>query len=185
MCLPAAPLAIASAVVSAAGTLTSGIMANQQGRYEAELERQNADLSREQAADSIKRGQIERRQFYREAGQIKGQQVAAAAANGVDLGYGSALRMQSDTQMLVDEDAASLNDNTDQRTRGYFIEAMNHEGASQAARAQGKGALIGSALQAGGTLMSAFSQLKGLKSKVGASGSGNAFSKDWHVGYLR
>jgi hypothetical protein len=161
MCGPAAPLIAAG--MSAAGTLIGGVMANQQGKYEHALGMQNAKIADEQARDSVLRGREEARDFFRQAAQIKGQQIASMAANGIDLGFGSAARIQQDTAATVSEDAQDLYFNADQRTNSFHVEAINRRAEASAAKYRGKQALIGSLFQAGSTLASGFGKMEELK----------------------
>lgn len=164
MCLP---LAAAAGAVQAAGAVVSGLQGLAQGNYEAKVADRNAALENERARDSIMRGKDEARALFRRIGDVKGQQAAAMAANGIDLGYGSALRQQQDTAMLADEDARALYDNIDERTRGFDISASNMRAEGRAARFRGRSALINSAFQAGSSLMGGFQQQRALKAKMG------------------
>jgi hypothetical protein len=159
--------------MSAAGSVVQGMSANAQGKYEAGIAKQNAALERESAIQSIKQGQNERRDYWRKVGSVKGQQVASMAANGIDVGYGTADRVQSDTQMLADEDAANLYENIHQRTRGHVINAANYKAEAKAAKQRGKAALVGSVFQAGSSLMSGLTQASQMKAKMGTSSAGN------------
>jgi hypothetical protein len=165
MCLPAAPLALAAAGVSAVGSMVSGYGAMQQGRYESKVAKQNAELSMEAAQDSILRGSGERRNFFRQVGQAKGDQVAAMAANGIDPDYGSALRVQQDTATLSREDEQNLYSNIEERTRGEQINAMNLVSEAKAAKYRGKQAMIGSVMEAASSLAGGFSQMRELRLK--------------------
>jgi len=159
MCAPILPiLAIAGTVVSAAGSIYSGMAANAAGKYQQQVAEQNAKLASEAAKDSIERGKLENQALGRKVAQAKGQQAAAAAANGVDLGYGTADVFRQDTEMLAREDQAALFKNIDERTRGFDIQASNYRAEGKAARFQGKQAKIGSFFQAGSTLLSGASQ---------------------------
>jgi hypothetical protein len=99
--------------------------------------------------DSLKTGQYERRNFWRKVGQLKGQQTASMAANGIDLGYGTATRVADDTQAGANEDAQNLYENIDQRTKGFIINNWNDRMQAKAAKAQGVAAFVGSGFQAG------------------------------------
>lgn len=169
MCGPAViPIAAAAAsVVSAAGSIYGGLAANAQGKYESAVANQNARLANDQAADAIDRGRLQQRQLYRKVGDLKGQQAAAMAANGIDLGFGSALDVQRDTAMMGAEDAESLNSNIAAAVKGYEINAANYRSEGQAARMKGRNALVGSAFQAAGTLLSGASQFGQLRAKYG------------------
>src|SRR5512139_187745 len=119
MCGPAALpiMAIAGSVVSAAGSIYGGMGANAQGKYEQKIAERNAKIASEAARDSEERGKLENQQLGRKVAQTKGQQAASMAANGIDLGFGSALNVQDDTAMLASEDAEALYKNIHQRTR--------------------------------------------------------------------
>jgi hypothetical protein len=166
------PLAVAAAAVSAAGSLVSGYSGLMQGNYEAHVARENARLQTEAATDSISRGRDEARQFYRQLGQVKGSQVAALAANGIDPSFGSAALLQEDTATLGDEDAARLYKNIHERTRGFDINASNYRQEAAAARARGRSAVINSVFQAGSSLMSGFSQQAQMRARLGITGGG-------------
>ena len=155
--------------MAAAGALMQGVQGMQQGNYEAAVAKQNASIARDAAGDSITRGQKEAAQFYRQVGQTKGEQVAAMSANGIDVGSGTALTVQQDTQAGADEDAQSLYHNIDQRTRGYLISATNDMAAANAAKARGRNAMISGVFNAGQSAMGAFTQMQGLQAKFGVT----------------
>lgn len=157
MCNPAV-LALGAAVVSAAGTAYGGLAANAQGKYEAKVAEQNAKLTAEQGRDAIERGRIEQQRLDREYSQTAGAQRAAMAANGVDLGFGSAAGVQQDTAMMRGEDRAALDRNIHNEVRGLDINAANYRSQAQASRMKGKNQMIGSFISAGGTLLSGASQ---------------------------
>lgn len=148
------------------------------GKYQQQVAEQNAGIAREAARDSIERGRIENRSLGRKVASVNGQQAASLAANGVDLGFGSARQMQEDTAMLAREDQEALLHNIDQRTRGFDIQAANYVAEGKAARYRGKQAMIGSFFDAGSTLLSAMGQAKGMRAKLGQTGGGSAYPND-------
>lgn len=172
MCLPLAVLPIVAAGVSAAGTIMGGLQANAMGKYQQKVSEQNADIAIEAARDSIERGKEENLALGRKVGAVKGQQAAAAAANGIDVGYGSAAQMADDTAMLAREDQQALFRNTKERTRGFTIQAHNFITEGKAARYRGKQQMIGSFFDAGSSLISGFSQAGAMKAKLGVTGGG-------------
>jgi hypothetical protein len=167
MCIPVAAAAIAAGAISAAGTVMQGYSAMQQGNYEAGVHRINAKLEREAAEQSLKAGESERKDFWRKVGQVKGQQAASMAANGIDLGFGTAARIQDDTQRLANEDATNLYENIHQRTRGYIINNWNERMAAKSAKQQGKAAFAGSLFQGASSLLGGFTQASQLKTRMG------------------
>jgi hypothetical protein len=170
MCLP---IAVIAGATMAAGQLISGIQGMQAANYEGELARRNAALEVERARDSNERGRLEARSFYRDVGSIKGQQVASMAANGIDVGFGSAVRTQEDTQMLADEDASSLYRNIGERTRGFDINASNFRSEAAAARARGRSALVGGVIGAASSLMGGFQQQRAIRARTGLPSRGS------------
>ena len=165
-----APLAVVAGAVAAAGLLVQGVQGMMQGQYESRVARQNAQLEVDRARDSIDRGRQESRDFWRNVGQLKGQQEASLAANGVDLGFGTPLTIQQDTQAGANQDAATLYRNINDRTKGFEINAANYRSEAAAARMRGRAALGNSVFQAGSSLMGGFQQQAGLRARMGITG---------------
>jgi hypothetical protein len=158
---------MASSAMSAAGQMMGGMQANAQGKYEANVAKRNAAMEVEAAHESVEIGKGERRDYWRKVGQVKGQQIAAMAANGIDVGYGTAARVQEDTQMLADEDASNLYRNISERTRGHHITATNYVMEAKAQRQKGKAKLVGSIFGAASSLLGGAQQMSALRPKVG------------------
>lgn len=150
-----------------------GMQANSQGKYEAKLAKRNAGMEIEAAHDSVLQGQDEAREYWRGVARTKGQNIASMAANGIDVDFGSAARLQDDTQLLADEDAKKLYRNIEERTRGHVITASNYVEEAKAAKARGKAALVGSLFQGASSLIGGASQAMGLKAKMGTSTARN------------
>jgi len=162
MCGPPA-LAIAAAVVSAAGSVMGGIQAKQQGNYEAKVAESNARMANEQARDAIDRGKIQQQQHDREVADTRGAQTAALAAGGVDTSFGSARSLAEDTSMIGAEDTAAISRNTYNEVRGFDINAANYRSQAQASRMKGKAGFTKSLFDAGSTLLGGASQYSKLK----------------------
>jgi hypothetical protein len=140
MCNPVVLIA-AAAGVKAVGSVVSGIGQKQVLDYQGQVADQNARMSEDQARDSIQNTNLEAQRRYRELAQTKGQQVAAMAANGVDLNFGSAADVQKDTAAIGAEDIAQLYKGSNERTRGFEINAFNYRAQAAGDRARGQGAL--------------------------------------------
>lgn len=171
-------MAIAAGAIQGAGALYGGMQANAQGKYESEVAKRNAALEVEAARESVLTGQDERRKFWREIGQVKGQQTASMAANNIDLGYGTAARVQDDTQMLANEDAKNLYRNIEERTRAHQINATNFVSEAKAARQRGKAALVGSVFSAASSLLGGMSQATALRAKIANPSFGTSYAKN-------
>jgi hypothetical protein len=170
MCLPAAPLMLASAAMTAGSQVASGIQGSRQGKYESAIAKQNAGMEVDAARESERMGRDEAKTFWRDASQTKGQQVASMAANGIDVGFGTAERVQQDTTQLSREDADRLYRGTKERTMGHVINAGNYVEAAKAAKAKGKSALIGGLVGGATSLVGAAAQFKGDREKLGLKG---------------
>ena len=117
-----------------------------QGRAAETIHSMNADYLEIQADQVLEQGAQAERQSRSAYAQIKGQQRARLAANGVALDEGSALRIQSDTDYASDVDADVIKTNAIQGAFGYRAQAINErtQGAfasldAQAAAGQKRG----------------------------------------------
>jgi hypothetical protein len=142
MCEPTTILTIASAVVSTASSVMSGIGASQQANYAAQVNDQNAKLANEQAKDSIQNTNLEAQRRYRQLAQTQGRQQAAMAANGIDLNFGSPVNVQKDTAAIGAEDVGQIYKAGFQQTHGHDISAWNYGSQAAADRAKAKGAML-------------------------------------------
>lgn len=147
-----------------------GMQANAQGKYESQMAQRNSEMEVEGYREERGIAQDEQRSFWRKVGATKGQQVASMAANGIDVGYGTAARIQDDTQMLANEDAKNMYRNQQQRQRGHLINASNYTGEARAARQRGKSALTQSFFSAGSSLLGGATQAFGLSAKAKGTG---------------
>lgn len=167
MCLPvAAGLAIAAGVTQAAGQLMAGQQAKAQDNYDASVAKANSQ--QEVDAYQTERGQQvqERQNFWQKVGQVRGQQVAAMAANGIDPGFGSGERLQKDTTTVAYQDATNLYRNQEQKAKGYLIDASNYTSEAMADKMKGKAAQTSSYFGAVGSILGAASQAYGLSAKA-------------------
>jgi hypothetical protein len=147
------------------------MQARAQGNYEAQVARQNAQLEVESYQNSRTNAGLDQRDYWRKVAAIKGQQVAAMAANGIDVGFGAGQRVQDDTQMLAEDDSLRLADKDHEDARGHLIQASNFTTQGVAAKQRGKDAFTSSLFGAGASLLSGLSQASALQAKMGGGGS--------------
>lgn len=163
MCLPlAAGLAIASGVTGAIGSIMQGQQQKAQASYEASVAKNNANQEVSAYQDYRGAEVDERQRFWEKVAQQKGQQAASMAANGIDLGFGSAARLQTDTQLLADADAKNLYRNQDNRAKGYLIDAGNYTAEAMAAKMRGDAAQTNSYFGAFSSLLGGATQAASL-----------------------
>lgn len=165
MCPPV--IAAAAAGVSAIGTVIGGVTAMQQGKYRARVAERNAEIEREQIVLEQERGRREALNHYRKVAQLKGQQRAAAAANGVSTNFGTAADIITDTNMMAREDVANIYGQTNENVKDRDRRASNFMGEASSSRSAGRSALVGSLFQAGSTALGGASQYKQLKAEFG------------------
>ena len=175
MCIAAAPLLIAAAAVSAAGTAYSGYQAVRESRYQNDIAQQNAKLERDAAYDSEVRGQRSEMQKWREIAATRSAQIAAFAANGFDTSFGSAADVTGDTLALGFEDTNTIRENASREARGHIISAQNYREQGAAALRSGKQAAIKAGFQTVGTILGGAGQLQGMK--AGSSQTISGFGK--------
>lgn len=168
MCGPAlaAPLLIASTVLTAGSQIMSGIAQQGQANYAAGVANRNAGIAANQAKDAEANTQIEARRRYRESSQALGAQQAALAANGVDINFGTAVDLQRDSRMFAAEDVGQIYKAGSERAKGFDNEAWNYRAEARAQKAKGKGALIEGLFGAAGTALGGASQVAKMKKGV-------------------
>ena len=70
-----------------------------------------------------------------QAGQVKGSQRAALAANGIAVGEGSAAELQASTEIIKEIDSNQLTENAHREAWGMRMQAANYEGQALMAEA--------------------------------------------------
>lgn len=171
MCLPAVPALIAATALSSVGQIVGGIQQAGQMRYAAGIQEQNQRIAARQAQDSIENTQLEAQRRYRELAQTKGAQEAALAANGVDLGFGTALDLQRDTAMIGAEDVAQIYKGGMERTRALDTESWNYGAEAKSLRSKANGAVLNGFIGAASSALGGASQISKMKAGMGSGGS--------------
>jgi hypothetical protein len=108
--------------------------------YQATIAKINTEMSTMQAEDSIRRGDIDARNYQKEVDQMIGSQRVAYAAQGVDVDFGSAAAIQEETRMQGAIDALKIRNNAWREAWGYRVEANNSTFAGEFAKIEGKSA---------------------------------------------
>ena len=107
------------AVLSAAGAYSSAKSAKNAANT-------NAMLAEHQALDAMVRGQQEFDRSNTSYAQVKGRQIAGLAANGFDVGQGSALDILTSTDLAKQTDAAIIRNNAEREAWGYNVNAAQY-----------------------------------------------------------
>lgn len=121
---------LASGVV---GSYWSAKLDKTNAKGQARLADTNARISELGAQQELLRGQQQTAALTLQAGQLKSAQRASQAANGVDLGVGSAAEVRASTDLMKEIDKNTIEANALRSAWGYRTQAANYraEGAVQ------------------------------------------------------
>ncbi len=106
-----------------------------QGRGARELANTEAGFLDEQADDALARGREEEGRYRSDVSRLKGSQRARLAAQGIDIGSGSAAALQTETAILGEVDSLTIRNNARREAYGFKTQAdlVRKGGANQAA----------------------------------------------------
>lgn len=116
--------------VSAYGAYQQGQAQAGAARYNADLEKQNATVSRENAAIAGQAGSEQGYQVGAKTRATVGNIKANQAASGVDVNSGSALDVRSSAAELGELDALTVRSNATREAYGYAQQARSHDAQS-------------------------------------------------------
>ena len=149
----------------------------QQGEHQRQMYNLNSKFSYMQAEDAIKRGDKAADQHLKQTKSLIGSQRTALAAQGIDIGDGSALEIQQDTAELGAMDAMTIRNNAWRESWGHRVQAsqLYHQGrwAELGAKNQARNTLITGGISALGQAGSGFARMQAPTSGAStASGGG-------------
>lgn len=108
-------------------------------KFQADIADINARIAELGAQSELAAGEKQVAAQTLRAGQIKGAQRAAMAANGVDLGEGSAAEVQASTDIMKDIDKDTITANAVRSAWGYRTQATNSQIEALTKRATASG----------------------------------------------
>ena len=94
--------------------------------YEAAVAANNQKIAQYQSGLAIQNGQIMAENQQLKTNQVMGDQRAAMAANGVDLGTGSSADVLATTKFMGERDSLTIQDNAARQAWGYQLQAQNY-----------------------------------------------------------
>lgn len=159
------PMTIATtlAVVSTVG---QGYAAKKQGKYQKGVADYNARVQDNEATEVRAKG-VEEENIQRErTAKLLSKQRAQMGAANVELGTGSALDIQEETELLGEVDALRIKSSFERKATSLETGAELTRAEGEAAEAKGKQAFLGSLLSAGGQ-------------GIGAMGGGGGVASKW------
>jgi len=131
-----------AAVMQGAGATSSvvssyyGAKANQSSlNLQADLSAINARISESTAQVTLLAGQRDEQRSRLSTAQLKSTQRASMAANGLDLGVGSAAQILATTDLMGEVDAATVHANAVRSAWGYRTQSVNQSNQAALSRA--------------------------------------------------
>ena len=165
MCDPtggiATALAIGGTALSAGSSIYGGYAQASASRSAAAVADQNAQLARQQTNTVEQQGADEALQKYRQIHDVEGQQVAGAAAAGLDVSFGTPGAIVAGTATLGQEDVQRLRQTTQDRANALLIDAGNYQTQAATDRATAGNDITSGFLKAGGSILSGATQIAG------------------------
>jgi len=141
-------------IASAASTVMQGYAAMQQGKYEQGVAEYNARRSENEAQKEKNIGVEQENKLRQQAAELRSRQRAQLGAAMVDIGSGSALALQEDTEMMAEIDARTLRGNYQDSAQSMMDEAELQRAQGKAAAKAGRNAFMGSLLSGAGMTLS-------------------------------
>lgn len=120
MCHPAIPAALA-----AISAYQQSQAAKTQAEYNAVVSENNATMAEYQAADAFSRGEQDAITARRKAASVRGDQRAAMAARGLDLGEGTAANLIDQTDYFSETDQGTIRSNAGKEVFAKRSQANN------------------------------------------------------------
>ncbi|TDX30756.1 hypothetical protein DFO67_10411 [Modicisalibacter xianhensis] len=151
------PTTIAIAATAASGAF-SAYQANQQGKYQQAVYKQQAKAQQQQASDARARGVIAGEEQRDRARALEARQATSLAGSGLDIGSGTSLDLFAETATLGEYDAQVTENNAARQAYGYQTEATNSLASARNARSAGRNRAIGTLLTSGAKAGNIYSQ---------------------------
>jgi hypothetical protein len=149
----ALPLAIASAVVSGVGAISSGIAQGNAANYQAQVASNNATIARQNAVYAAGAGSAQATASGLKGRAREGAVRTGIAANGLDVNSGSAADVQTSQRELDSLDTATVANNAAIQVYGYKTQATGYEAQSKLDRAEATDAYASGAFKAAGDIL--------------------------------
>lgn len=119
----------------------------------------NAHTAESTAQQALYSGQRQEQASRLRTANLKGQQTASLAANGIDLGQGSALRILTDTDTFGQIDANTIQANAIRSAWGYRTQATNYQ--NQALQSRSAAGAISPGMSLATSLLGGATQVAG------------------------
>ena len=140
--------AVVGAGVSAVGAIQQANASSASASYNAEVAANNQKAADASAQQALQEGQVEQQQKAYQEDVLVGQQKAGLAANGIDVGSGSAVDLLSDTKAAGELDQLTLLNNAARTSAGFTNQGINYGNQANINEAASQASLTGGELGA-------------------------------------
>jgi hypothetical protein len=154
-------LGLIGGVISAVGTIASGIAQKNALDYQAQVANNNAIIAQQNANYAIEAGQSKAAQQGMKEAEIGGEIKAAQAAGGVDVNTGSNREVQKSQRELGALNQKQVIANAQLTEYGYLAQKTNFQAQSQLDTYEGQQAEVGGFLGGAGQIFGAASKWYG------------------------
>lgn len=137
---------------TAAGGALSAYGQYQQGKTSNQIAQNNATMAGYAATEAQRQGELQSQQAQRQAAMQQGATRNRLAANGVDLGVGTAGELQANNDYFGEVNAANARTNAGRQAYGYDVQAQNDRAQGAAAQQQGTLGAFGTVLGTAGSV---------------------------------
>lgn len=159
------PTTIALATTAVAGALTAVGQVQQasaqkgQAKYQAAVARNNQIMAERAAKDAEERGRVDELNRRIQTRQLIGRQRASLAANGVEVGSGSAIDIISDSALIGEVDALTIRNNAAREAQGFRYQGANYGSEARLYDAQRRNISAALPFAVGGTVLGTAGQV--------------------------
>lgn len=165
-----------AAMSSIGGAITQAQAAKTQGEFSRQQAERNARLAEQQAEQAEQQGEKEANIHRQKVRALVGSQRAAQAAQGIDVGSGSALELQEQTTAFGEQDATQIRLNAYRQAFGFREQGRQERAQGQfdyaASRNEARNTLLTGGLQAAGQGLQAYGAYQSSKAPIKSGGVG-------------
>jgi hypothetical protein len=151
--------AVAGAGVAYVGAQNSAQATANADQYNEEIAANNQQQANAAATAALQQGQVAQQQKANQEDVLLGQQKAGLAANGVDVGSGTAVDLLGDTKAAGEFDQLTITNNAQREAAGYTNQGINYQNQAVVEQQLAASTLQGGALKADSSLITGAGQV--------------------------
>lgn len=163
----------AAMAVMAVSAVAQGRAQQENYEYQAQVARNNQQISALNAGYATERGDIMAQQKNQQTSSLMGAQVAAEGASGADVSSGSNLNVRKSTAAMGAFDVSAIRNAAAREAFGYKVQGMNYGAAAQLDEMTAQNSMTTGLISAAGDSMMAGAKVSGKWDWMSAGGGGN------------